>query len=77
MHKHIVTHTYTNTFSCLPSISYSAILKEEVSVLRQMDIYRNIYNIKKEKRKKKKALDNSLTSVAACVTVNAKAGWFP
>lgn len=41
MHKHKVTHTYTNTFSCLPNTSYSAILKE-VSVLIQMDIYRNI-----------------------------------
>lgn len=42
-HKHRVTHTYTNTFSCLTNIGYGAILKEEVSVLIKMDIYRNIY----------------------------------
>lgn len=44
-HEHVVTRTYTNTFACLPNISYGATLREEVSVLIQLDIYRKIDKI--------------------------------
>lgn len=47
-HEHVGTRTYTNTFACLPNISYGATLREEVSVLIQMDIYRKIDKIDRE-----------------------------